>query len=254
MKSKAILFGINYVNTPQARLRGCVNDVKNVAKYLTKEEKYDVVKVYSDEADETKTRGQSIVNSMYKLAIDSHRYRLERVWIHFSGHGTHVRDSYGYRDESDGNDECIVPSDYNRCGVIRDDTIKRILRMFNPTTKVTCVFDCCHSGTIGDLKYVYKKIDRTPEIENNGSKCMANICLISGCTDSQTSADAFNVQGKRQYTGAMTSCLLEVLKNESDKSIFNVLESLRDLLRQKRFPQYPLLSSSFEVPQNYVLK
>ena len=250
MKSKAILFGINYVYTPSSRLRGCVNDVKNMGNYLSEKEHYDVVKVYTDEEDETKTRGNSIINKIYKLALDSHRYKLKKAWIHFSGHGCGIDDRTG--DESDGKDECILPSDYQKCGVITDDLIKRVLRHFHKNTTVTCVFDCCHSGTIGDLKYVYKNDTNCPEKINKLSKCQANICLISGCMDNQTSADAYNVQGKRQFSGAMTSCLLMVLKEE--KNIHKVVKNLRQLIKQKRFTQYPILSSSFIVPNNYCLQ
>ena len=250
MKSKAILFGINYVYTPSSRLRGCVNDVKNMGNYLSEKEHYDVVKIYTDEDDEKKTRGNSIINKIYKLALDSHRYKLKKVWIHFSGHGCGIDDRTG--DESDGKDECILPSDYQQCGVITDDLIKRVLRHFHKNTTVTCVFDCCHSGTIGDLKYVYKNDRNCPEKINKLSKCQSNICLISGCMDDQTSADAYNVQGKRQFSGAMTSCLLMVLKDE--KNIHKVIRNLRQLLRQKRFTQYPILSSSFIIPTNYCLQ
>lgn len=251
MQSKALLFGINYVYTPSSRLRGCVNDVKNMGAYLKDIEKYDEVKIYTDEDDETKTRAESIVSKIYKLALDSHRYKLKRVWIHFSGHGCGIKDNDG--DETDGQDECIVPSDYQRRGVITDDLIKRVLRYFHKNTNVTCVFDCCHSGTIGDLKFLYRNDRNVPEKVNKTSKCNANICLISGCMDSQTSADAYNVQGKRQFSGAMTSCLLMVLK-ENDKNLFSIMRKLRAMLAEKKFTQYPQLSSSFIIPSNYTLK
>lgn len=242
--SRAILFGINYIHSaPAVQLRGCINDVNNMAQYLSTIEKYDNVKIYTDEKDEYKTRANSIINSIYKLAIDSHRYRLKKVWIHFSGHGCGIRDNNN--DEKDGSDECIVPSDYEKSGVISDDLIKRVLRYFNKDTKVTCVFDCCHSGTICDLKYVYNGNSKRPTEENKGSKCQAKICLISGCMDHQTSADAYNIQGKHKFSGAMTSCLLEALKD--DKKIFNTMERLRTIIRQKGYQQYPLLSSSFVV-------
>ena len=244
MQSKAVLFGINYIHSPPpVQLKGCITDVNNMAQYLSNTEKYDVVKVYTDEKNEYKTRANSIVNTIYKLAIDSHRYQLKKVWIHFSGHGCGIADRNN--DEADGRDECIVPSDYQRSGVITDDLIKRVLRYFNINTKVTCVFDCCHSGTVCDLKYVYNGSNRTPTQASKGSKCQANVCLISGCMDHQTSADAYNVQGRYQFSGAMTSCLLLALKE--DKQIFNTLDRIRAILRQKGFSQYPLLSSSFVV-------
>ena len=69
--------------------------------------------------------------------------------------------------------------------------------------------------------------------------------MISGCMDNQTSADAYNVQGKREFSGAMTSCLLLTLSQ--DKKIFNVMYKLRSLLRQKGFTQYPQLASSYVI-------
>lgn len=248
MKSKAILFGINYVNSPSARLRGCVNDVKNMGHFLKNTAKYDVVKIYTDEDNESKTRGHSIINSIYKLALDSHRFRLERVWIHFSGHGCGVYDRDG--DEADGRDECIVPSDYHRVGIITDDLLKRVLRYFNKDTKVTCVFDCCHSGTIGDLKYQYVNDYHFKEV-NTSSKCQSKVLLLSGCMDNQTSADAYNVRGFRQFSGAMTSCLLYALKK--DNRALNVLTEMRKLLREKHFTQYPQMTSSFMVKDSDVL-
>lgn len=239
--SKAVLFGINYTNTPSARLRGCINDVHNMAHYLSSKEKYDVIKIYTDEKNENKTTAYSIVNTLYKLAIDSHRYKLKRVWIHFSGHGCGIVDKNN--DEIDGRDECIVPSDFKKSGVICDDLIKRVLRYFNKDTKVTCVFDCCHSGTICDLKYLYTSNKKMPIKVNKTSKCQANICMISGCMDTQTSTDAYNVQGRYAFSGAMTSCLLYALKN--DNRIFNTMSNLRSILKQKGYSQHPQLTSSF---------
>ena len=247
MKSKAILFGLNYINTPSARLYGCINDVKNMAKFLKEEAKYDVVREYTDENNMIKVTGNYIINAIYKLAIDSHRYNLDRVWIHYSGHGCAINDRDG--DEKDGKDECIVPADYYN-GVITDDLIKRVLRYFNKNTKVTCIFDCCNSGTIGDLRYEYR-IPNVCNIDNFKSKCHANILLLSGCMDHQTSADAYNVQGKNQYSGAMTSCLLMSMKESP--SVLHVLLKLRKYLKDKNFTQIPILTSSFQVDSRTTL-
>jgi hypothetical protein len=245
MKSKAILFGINYINSPSARLNGCINDLNNMGKFLKEEAKYDVVKIYTDETDTNKVSGNFIINSIYKLAIDSHRYNLERVWIHFSGHGYAINDVDG--DEKDGKDECIVPADYHN-GVITDDLIKRVFRYFNKKTEVRCVFDCCHSGTIGDLRYSYRGDNNTCYLENMKSKCHANIVLLSGCMDKQTSTDAYNVQGKKEFSGAMTSCLLMSMKDSSN--VLDVLMKVRKELKKKNFSQIPVLTTSFQVDSN----
>ena len=244
MRSKAVLFGINYVRTPEARLRGCVNDVNNMADYLKTSGGFDVVETYTDETNYHSVTGKAIINTLYRLGVESHRRRLERVWILFSGHGTSIRDYDG--DECDRKDECILPSDYDTRGVITDDLIKRLLRVFHENTKVTCIFDCCHSGTIGDLKYKYVSNGKCIR-DNHFVSCKANILMISGCKDDQTSADAYNVQGRRTFTGAMTSCLLLALRNNSSTKIFKVIDNLRSFLRSKRYSQVPQLTSSFEL-------
>ena len=241
MRSKALLFGINYERHEEARLRGCVNDVKNMSQYLSDKGKYDKISVYTDEYSDKRVTGNFIISKLYKLAIDSHRYNLERVWIHFSGHGCSMKDNNG--DEIDKKDECILPVDYETKGVITDDLIRRIFRYFNKNTKVICIFDCCHSGSIGDLKYEYETEDTIKRI-NYKSRCSADITMISGCMDSQTSADAYNVQGKYQFSGAMTSCLLLSLCKEN---IIDVYENLKRLLKEKGFQQQPLLSSSYKL-------
>ena len=96
----ALLFGINYKRSPQARLRGCINDVNNMAEYLRKDLKYDHVKVYTDENNIHETGIQNIIHKIYKLAILSHRQKINQVYLHFSGHGTSTFDKN--RDEKDG--------------------------------------------------------------------------------------------------------------------------------------------------------
>ena len=48
---------------------------------------------------------------------------VSEVWIHYSGHGSHIKDMDG--DEEDGFDEVLVPLDYDKNGVISDDFINK---------------------------------------------------------------------------------------------------------------------------------
>jgi hypothetical protein len=89
-----------------------------------------------------------------------------------------------------------------------------------------------------------------PTLENTTSTCSAKVTMISGCMDCQTSADAYDVQGLREFSGAMTSCLLEVLKTE--ELTFNVIKKLRYILKQKNFEQIPQLSTSFIVNKHTI--
>jgi len=237
-----LLFGLNYNNEPSAKLRGCINDVQNVKQFLIDVKQFNHIDLYSDDvpSSERKTTGYHIIHEIEKLAIKTHEKEIDMVWIHFSGHGCSVRDWSG--DEMDGTDECIVPSDFRTNGVVKDDTIKNALLKFNKRTKVIMFFDCCHSGTIADLRYKYND-DNSCRVDNK-TQCDANVIMISGCKDTQTSADAFNVMNQRMFTGAMTSCILNVFRTQRDMSVFSVVSKLREELKTKRFSQIPQLSSS----------
>eukprot|EP00440_Ansanella_granifera_P002527 gb/GFBE01002747.1/.p1 GENE.gb/GFBE01002747.1/~~gb/GFBE01002747.1/.p1 ORF type:complete len:281 (+),score=59.72 gb/GFBE01002747.1/:1-843(+) len=75
------------------------------------------------------------------------------IWF-FAGHGVNVPDHDG--DERDGFDEAFVtPTVEGKLaekGVLVDDEFARALNTFIPMeTKILCICDCCHSGTICDL-------------------------------------------------------------------------------------------------------
>lgn len=242
-RKAALLFGLNYDKTPDARLRGCINDVCNM-EILLKQYQFDDIRVFTDYSNFNKTTGRGILEELNQLAERSHSEKLDLVWIHYSGHGCSIRD-IGVRDELDGTDECLVPADFKTGGILPDDYIKQCLRKFRPETRVIFVADCCHSGTIGDLRYRYIDNDK-PVIENWQTPCEATVLLFSGCTDQQTSADAFNVNRMRKFSGAMTSCLIQSLNEcgHGQSTVFGLLENVRLKLRQKRFTQFPQLTSS----------
>jgi len=254
MSSRAILFGIDYVKS-SIPLRGCSNDVKNMGEYLTDTLDYATVDIYTEQDTPEEVTGHGILNILWGLVVQSHRDGLERVWIHFSGHGTGITDRSG--DEQDGQDEAICPVDYATRGVITDDMIKNMIRYFNKETSVVCVFDCCHSGTMGDLKYRMSETGDVTANDLEDTQCWANVTMLSGCRDDQTSADAFNVEGNRQFSGAMTTCLLSCLqyRHRLHGSITagRILKDVRRLLHSYQFEQVPILTSSRPLKSTTVL-
>ncbi len=59
--------------------------------------------------------------------------------------------------KEDGYDETLVPVDYATAGQIRDDLLYEVLIAAIPAgVTVTCIMDCCHSGTVLDLPYQFK--------------------------------------------------------------------------------------------------
>jgi hypothetical protein len=257
MGTRAVLFGLNYETDPDARLHGCVNDVKNVATFLRKEGM--TCDVYTDDTPATRpfTTSQGIVNRLQALAKESTTHRLRLVWIHFSGHGTQSMDFN--RDEKDGRDECIVPSDYKTRGVIRDDVINSILARFNPATRVICVFDCCHSGTICDTRFSWERNVST--VENTTCRIRAKTIAISGCLDTQYSVDTWDSK-RRMFAGAMTSELLNVLESgvyfslnrRITRTVFDLVQELRSRLMKSGQAQIPKLTSTHNlVPEPFMV-
>jgi len=247
-KSKAVLFGLNYAYDPQCALQGCINDVRAMSEFLTTNYKIPC-EVYTDDIQRDKCSALGIVQRLYQLGVESYRDNLDLVWIHYSGHGSYIRDRNS--DEKDGQDECLVPSDYNRAGLIPDDFICQLFRCFNPKTRVICIFDCCHSGTIGDVKYSWEG-PRNVQIENIVCEVPAKVITLSGCLDNQTAADAFNVLGDNKFIGALTACLLMAMKQskEARTNVFTLCDLVRQNLASRGFPQRPKLCSSHNLARD----
>ena len=56
--------------------------------------------------------------------------------------------------EADGQDETIIPLDYEKEGQIVDDQLHEILVAGLPQgVRLTAIMDCCHSGSVLDLPY-----------------------------------------------------------------------------------------------------
>ena len=78
----------------------------------------------------------------------------DACFVHYSGHGCSIRDNDG--DEEDGMDEALCPLDYAKAGVLRDDDVlKTLIAPMARGVTLTCVMDCCHSGTILDLPFIF---------------------------------------------------------------------------------------------------
>ena len=92
----------------------------------------------------------------------------------------------------------FVPLDM-RC--IRDDEMKRFIQHYlKKDVKLFMLFDCCNSGSILDLKYQYLDSTNFNNATVTGnSETLGDVFMVSGCMDSQTSADAYI---NRKFQGA----------------------------------------------------
>ena len=249
MSKKALLIGINYYDTPAAALKGCVNDVVNMRNMLIDAYGYDSenIKVLRDDAVDAvfKPTASNIVNSLASIIAQS--ASLKEIWIHYSGHGSQIRDTNG--DEADRLDEVIVPSDYTKVGFITDDMIFNIIKQSKCPTVL--IFDSCNSGTICDLMWNFN-IDPRNNVRSvkntNTTITNPNIYCFSGCRDEQTSADVYNTT-TQQSCGAMSNSIMECLRwNKHNVDVKKLFSDVVSFMKQNRLTQLPALSSSSQAP------
>jgi len=253
---RALLVGINYIRTPY-RLNGCINDVVNVEAFLKTLGYTEFIKYTDDTRDASKlpTRNNILIGFQNLLKDVK---AGDELWFHYSGHGVLQRDRNG--DEVSGQDSCICPSDFRRTGFITDDIIRANLAVKVPAgVKLVIVLDACHSGTGADLRFkcddnsYLKRGTRAPRVFNpndwlirqtitelrNYSITNGDVFLISGCADTQTSADAL-IQNK--WSGALTFSFLALLKYNPNYVWNNFLKDLNSFLKVSGYSQRPVLS------------
>jgi hypothetical protein len=246
MVKRALLIGCNYFATPSVQLYGCINDIVNMRNTLIDAYGYQDANIYTlrdDDRTRLPTRA-NIVNYLSKLVSAS--TASDMLWFHYSGHGTQVKDTNG--DEVSGNDDCIVPCDYNTAGLIIDDDLNAILK--NAKCQMMICLDSCYSGTGCDLQYSinYNKGALSKNINNSKKLAATNIIMLSGCRDTQTSADAYDRVAKLSV-GAFTQTLLETLRgSDHNISLLPLYSKLCANLNSAGFTQIPVLSSTIPFP------
>lgn len=150
---RAVLIGINY-RGQEGELAGCHNDVKNIRKYLVEREGFreQNITVLMDDGKHKNPSRNNILQAYRRLVKDCQKGDV--AFCHYSGHGGRLEDDNG--DEDDGYDETLIPVDFQKAGQIRDDDLLKILvHPMAAGVTMTCLMDCCHSGTVLDLPYKF---------------------------------------------------------------------------------------------------
>lgn len=245
--NRAVVIGVNYIGG-SAPLSGCINDARSALDFLFRnglpKKPRDSYVLLTEEKGEFRPTRKNILKAIHWLVKGCKPG--ETLWFHFSGHGTQMADKDG--DEGDGYDESICPVDYEKEGMITDDEIKRTL-VYTLRKGVTlyCIFDCCHSGTIMDLRFKYDATKKTMEISNDVKAEDALVCMISGCMSEQTSADLPPGYEKMlsQSVGALSYTLYPLIEKKLPWS--TLIENVRKGLKKSRLEQIPQFESSRDI-------
>jgi hypothetical protein len=265
MAKRALLIGINRYRAAGADLRGCVNDVKDLSAALVEFHgfrKSDVT-VLTDFAA-TKRAMEAGIRALVR---DSKKGDV--ALLHFSGHGSHVPDDN--RDEADGRDEILCPADLDWDDPLRDDWLRTTLDGLREGVGLTVIMDCCHSGTNtrallppdAPVKERYLPSPSTLKAVESGRSAPKTVSselrsspravrkardivnadlpelLITGCRDTQTSADAF-INGR--FNGALTFALVEAIRKKRGRLTYRELhDHAAAVLKKRKFDQVPQL-------------
>ena len=179
----------------------------------------------------------------------------ESVFFHYSGHGGLTIDTSG--DESSGYDSCIYPIRNGQIEMILDDELRSLLVNTIPADcKCFAVLDCCHSGSVLDLRYMYNAPSYgtlTMRQDDKYPKTKGSVILLSGCKDTQTSADTVNANNVP--SGALTNALLTVWGKYGMEIKFKyLLWDIRKVLQSGGYNQIPQLSCSNNIQINDTFK
>jgi metacaspase-1 len=263
MAKRALLIGINKYQIPGADLRGCVNDVRSVAATLTEFygfKKADVT-ILTD-AGATKKAMQTGIKDLVKGGRKG-----DVLVLHYSGHGSNLPDDDG--DEADNRDEILCPTDLDWKDPLRDDWLRKTFDGLRSGVNLTVIMDCCHSGTNtrailppdapvkerylpspqdllavesgrslqGKVKGTLRRSGRGKREKRDIVKADLPELLITGCRDTQTSADAY-IDGS--YTGALTYALVDAMRQTAGKLTYRELhDRATRTLNKKGFDQVP---------------
>lgn len=275
MAKRAVLIGINKYQVPGSDLNGCVNDVKNLSAAL--KSYYGFAEKDITTLTDLKATKKAMQAAIQKLIVGGKKGDI--LLLHYSGHGSNVPDDNG--DEADHRDEILCPTNLDWKDPLSDDWLRKTFDKLKAGVNLTVIMDCCHSGTNTraiippdaplrerflpcplDLMAVESgrklrgrvrgKLGKAPrERKRKRDVVHADIgeLLITGCRDTQTSADA-EINGT--YNGALTYYLVESIKEARGQLTYRELHKRTAAnLKRNDYDQVPQLegrSTSFDRP------
>ena len=262
--NRALLVGINKYPAPND-LNGCVNDVNDMAKFLVSHCKFRAsdIRMITD----ARATAKNILDRIGWLLTGIKKG--DRILFHYSGHGAQVatRNAQG---EADRFDEVICPVNFDfddTSTMIRDKDFVRLFSSIPQGVEFIWVSDSCFSGGLtkgfmampknvnsfkiktipipADIAWRNRTAeeDKVTPLTMKGAAKQLNVALISGCTETQESADA---EFHNRFNGALTFYLLDKLKTAAGlkSKLAELVKNVVKELKQDGFEQTPELLGS----------
>ena len=264
---KALLVGINRYPDPGNELKGCVNDVRQMA--ATLKSRYG----FSGDGDlriltDARATTKAILDGLAWLTAGASPG--DSLVFHYSGHGSQVPDRNG-DETTDRLDEILCPYDLDWDHPLADDDLAAACADVPQGALLTVILDCCHSGTglrdfarpcsipPTDVPHRHRFLPRWPGMAKcrgrqgspgsirlgrpgrrfGVSVTRTNAVLIAACRDDQTSADAWIDGG---YHGAHTYHLCRTLNAApGDLTYRSLVSAAGTALSRAGFDQVPQL-------------
>jgi hypothetical protein len=250
-QQRALVIGIDKYKaterSPFPELDGCKNDALSIKTMIV--ERYNFKEQNIDSLYDEKATNNAIQTAIRRLLAVSNRGDV--AFIFYAGHGSEVKNSLSHSDRKV--DQSVVPWDIWRPG-IKDIRNKELSKLFNQFIDkgimLTCIFDCCHSGSIArgiqnsppKLRYVpsasYDAQDPSdpPAPEREGSKYL----VMSAVQDNQLEQEQDDENGIAH--GAFTIALLHALNQQSaNASVSNLFSAASAILKSNGISTEPVL-------------
>lgn len=229
---RALVTGINYDET-DVKLNGARNDANDFANFLRQRYPSNLTLVQLDDSQNPEglyypTRenmakafrflcSSSTLNDYNNNNYTPLNNTSTLLIFYFSGHGDQKRDISG--DEADYKDEvlCLVDKSGQIDRFLDDDICRQYGRLLPSNTNLVTVFDCCHSGTMLDLKYT---LNGSSFVSNRNTETPCQIYYIGGTIDSLCTYE-------KNGRGYFTQTLLNILNRHRDLTIYTLSLILR---------------------------
>lgn len=249
MTYKAIFIGADYKENDYRRLYNIQNVtkfsdyIKNI--YNLDNSDFEII------TDDTKCKSSydGILLKLYKLGLDTWTSDIDTVFIYYIGDTINVKDyikSYtGNYDIKQG----VVPSDYDKNGIIDKDELYKIFQQFNPKTQIIFIADSCFiDGNIFNLDYIWSQNKESMmQVNENNSKSKIITISYNLSNYSSDENNYYNLLLNNETINKKSIGEYLTKLSYVNDDIFDILNDVNNVLNKKDINMTVSLASSYNL-------